>query len=355
MQCPQCNSVIESTAATKACPKCGASLVPAAPRRSGLLGGIIKSLFVMLVVGLIAFSAGSTYVALRTIEQRDQARKNFAEASRGVEKLVVVLGSVKPAKPELLQPAIDYYQEFLRVHANDKTMLPELAGAEFYLAGLQVKLGSKEGVSSLRQGLSFLNQMNNDPGLDPETIPTLTGSAMKVAAPIDWVMVKGADQLYATGLMLQIATAITTYEELSKKNPQTPALRDDLSSLLKSSAMLQGQVPGRRQQSLAAWIKARDTLETLVRDRPDSEDFKLRLVESLVNAARMQKSDKQIDEATKNFQRAVAVREQMVAAKPDDKTLQKDLDLVKRELEKVGPAPAADKAAPTASEASAGP
>jgi tetratricopeptide (TPR) repeat protein len=358
MQCPKCQSPIEASAGSSppsTCPRCGASISPEIVRRSGSRGLLVSIFVSLLLMATITLSVGSTIVALRTARERDLAREDFAKCSRAFDETVVAVASnsklkgpaLEPTRKELLQPALDYYQAFVRSHAADPKMLAERVSAQFHMAGLLVKLGSKNGVTSLTQGIADLNQLK-DSDLDPETFPSLQACALKVAAPIDWVMVKGADQVYALTLIIAISRAINTYQALSQKYPQVVSFRDDFSALLKASAMLQSQRPERRHEALASWLKARDALETLVRDRPANVDYQTRLAESLTTAARMQKTAGETDKAAANLQRAVAVREQMAAAHPDDNSLKQELTTVKRDLEKLKPPPDKDAAAAAA-------
>ncbi len=357
MQCPECQSPIETIgdAAPATCPRCNASLAPRPKSRSRI--SLLSIILLLLVVGLATIAVGSTIVAKRAIEQRDRARQDFALASRGFDQLVEVTATnTKPPKKELLQPALDYYQKFVETHATDKGMLSELASARFHMAALHAKLGSKDGVARMSEGLMSLDELIQDENADPATIPSLQDAALKVATPVEWFMVKGADQQYGTALVFAITRALGSYDKLSQRHPKVISFRDNHSALLKGFAMLQGQLPNGRQRSLDNWLKARDVLETLVRDEPANTDFQTRLVESLVTVARMQKSDKEIDKAAANLQRAVEIREQMAAANPDDKALQRELTTVKRDLEKLqsadaaGSAASADKAATPAAD-----
>jgi hypothetical protein len=317
---------------------------------------LLTVLLSLLVVALTTIAVGSTVVAMRAADQRDRAKQDFAQASEGFDELVVAVATtVKPPRKELLQSAMDYYQAFIQAHAKDKQMLPEVASARFHLAALHAKLGSKEGVASMQLGLADLDEIAKDENLDPTTFPSLQDCALKVATPVEWFMVKDADNSYQAGLVMSIARAKTTYEKMSKKYPADANLRNNYAALLKGTALIQGQQPGGRKKSLESWLQTRDVLETLVRDQPAVRDYQVRLVESLTNAARAQKTEKEFDQATANMQRAVAVREQMAAAEPDNKTLQQELTTAKRELERMKPAeaPAASTADKTAEAAPA--
>ena len=72
-----------------------------------------------------------------------------------------------------------------------------------------------------------------------------------------------------------------------------------------------------------------------LRDQPTNADFQARLVESLLGAANLQKREGETEEAIASFKCAVEVREQMVAANPDDKALAQELAKVKGDLEKL--------------------
>jgi hypothetical protein len=355
MQCPKCQSPIETgvgSSPPSTCPRCGASISPEIVRRSGSRGLLVSIFVSLLLMATITLSVGSTIVALRTLRERDLAREDFARSARAFDDVVAAVASnsklkgpaLEPTRKELLQPALDYYQAFVKSHAADPKMLPERVSAQFHMAGIYVKLGSKDGVSKLTQGLTDLSQLK-DSDLDPETFPSLQACALKVASPIDWVMVKGADQIYALSLVVTINRAINTYQGLSQKYPQVVSFRDDYSALLKASAMLEAQRPDHRQEAIASWLKARDALETLVRDRPANVDYQIRLAESLTTAARMQKTAGETDKAAANLLRAVAVRELMAAAHPDDNTLKQELTTVKRDLEKLKPPADKDGAA----------
>lgn len=325
-------------------PSRGATPGRAGCRRAGL--SLLSVLVSLLIVALATIAVGSTVVAMRAAEQRDRAKQDFAEASDGFDELVVAAATtVKPPRKELLQPAVDYYEKFVQTHAADKKLLPEVASARFHLAALHAKLGSKEGVEAMALGLGDLDEIAKQEAPDLATFPSLQDCALKVATPVEWFMVKDADSQYGTRLVLCLSRAMGTYSALSRKYPDDVNLRNNHAAILKGWALIQGQLPGGRPRSLESWLKARDILETLVRDQPAVQDYQVRLVESLANAARIQKTDKVLDQATANMQRAVAVREQMAAAQPDNKTLQQELTTAKRELERMKPAEAPAAAA----------
>jgi hypothetical protein len=319
-------------AASKSAPR------PARRRRGGFL-------IALLLIGTATLAVGSTLVAMRAIDERDKAQADLANLSHAYGELTAAVASMKPAKKEVLQPVADYYQRYIQTHSGDAKITPALITAKLHLAALQVKLGSKEGVTYLAQAMTDLNGLAKDPDLDPQTIPSLQGCTLRVAAPIEWAMVKGADQAYYLGLMMAINNANGNYQRLSHDFPAVTSLRDDFSATLKVLALLQSQIAPDR--ALPMWVQGIPVNESLVKDQPQNADYNARLIECLVNAARLQK-DKERDQAVANLKRAVEVRQQLASAAPDDKTLQKELAKLKTELEKLEAAPPPAAEAPPA-------
>jgi hypothetical protein len=234
-----------------------------------------------------------------------------------------------------------------------------VAAAHFHIAAIQAKLGSMKSVPAFNQAVIYLDKMKAAK-VDPESYPSVQQCAMKVTAPKEWMVIKGASfsDLPKHGLLLFVALqgAALSYDALCKEYPQAVSPRDNLSAIVGAMAMLQSSVGNRSTQALAAWLRARDLLDTLVRDQPDNVDYQVRLAESLVGAAKLEKNAKNNDAAAKLYQRAVEVREKLAAAKPDDKELAQDLATAQKELAKIKPAepkePAAEKAEAAAPAAS---
>ncbi len=331
-----------------------------APARSriGLL--FVSLLFVVMAT----ISAGSTYVALRMAEERTRALNDYQQTSKAFEQVVIAVCSntelkgskMEPVRQALLKPALEYYEQYLKTHKGDERDLPQVASAQFHVAGLQAKLGQQESVDSLRQGLVYLNALIKSDA-DADVYPDVQTPILKMAAPSEWLNPKngGGDfQTRGMGVALTLVGTVSVLDDAAKKHPQSVGIRDDQAAFLKASSNLMSMA-GRRQMSLDYWIRARDILEQLVREQPANTDYKARLAESLTSAGRIQKATKDNDAAITSYQRAVEIREQLAAAKPDDKSAQEDLTVAKRELEKLKPAPPAEKDAAQPAEKDAAP
>jgi hypothetical protein len=299
--------------------------------------------FLFLLLAMAAVAAGSSYYAVLAIQQRDRAEQDRAQTSQAMEALVSAAASSSKlkgpanaqAREEVLQPALKYYQELTDKYGGDEQMLPEVAKARLQLAALQAKLGSPTCVTSLGDGLQAIHRMLKVDSFAEEDYPGFQAIVLRVVAPTDWIQVKTDDMAaYGVGLYFAIASGTDAYQQLADKYPKSVRFRDDLSALLQASAMLQSALPGRGNSAAASWVRARDVLETLVRDQPSNLEFQTRLADSLTNAARLQ-ATKEMDQALVNMERAVEVRQRMADANPDDQSLAKDLATAKSILEKL--------------------
>jgi hypothetical protein len=310
-------------------------------------------MFLLLLLAMAAVAVGSSIYAVQASQQRDRARQDLAQSSSAIDAVAAAAASSAKlkgpanveARAEVLKPAIKYYQDVAEKYADDERMLPQVASARLHLAALQAKTGSPDCVESLNQGLAAVNGMIKA-DFAAEDFPGFQATVLKVAAPMDWIQVKTDNlQTHAIGLFFAIKAAASTYRTLATKFPKSIVFRDDQSELLKASAMLEMNIPGRGVSAAQTWDEARDVLESLVRDEPSNEEFQTRLLESLTTAARLQ-APKVPDKAIANLKRAVELRQKMADAKPDDKTLAEGLAKAKSDLEKLEAAPPPKAEAP---------
>jgi tetratricopeptide (TPR) repeat protein len=362
MQCAKCQTTVElpaSGAAPTSCPRCGAPLQADSPAPAGRPEPAARNgatlwiaIFLILIVGLAAVSVVSTIYAMRMVEERDRAKEDLAQSSNTIDEIVVAVANsdklkgatAAEARQAILQPVADHYAHIIEKYHDDKKMQPAVASAQLHQAAVQAKLGLPECVKSLSGGLGTINTMlKSDFG--EESYPSFRDS-VRIAAPMDWITVKGSTPAgQGAALYSNLRAGVTAYRELNKRFPKSVVFRDDLAELLKSSAMLLGFIR-RNNEALTNWVEARDVLETMVRDEPDNADFQERLTESLVNAARLENSSGETDKAIADYQRAVEVRQKMAEANPEDKSLEQALTRVQRDLERVETAAASKKEAP---------
>ena len=103
---------------------------------------------------------------------------------------------------------------------------------------------------------------------------------MKLAPPQEWVTIKGMDQgkmmERGFGLFLVVKRGLGSYEKLAKQYPQVPALRENCAEMSKITAMVYA-LRNLTDDLVKAWTNTRDMFESLVRDRPDDESYKVAL------------------------------------------------------------------------------
>jgi len=221
-------------------------------------GGIFRS---FLFVLLATLAAGSTFVALRMGEDRKLAREELSRATKTIDQMTAVVSNngllkgsaLEPARQELLQPVLEYNQAIVTAHATDKVVTGEATAAKFRIAALQAKLGSKDSVETLGDAINMLCTMNENPATDLDTFPSLHANLLKIAAPTDWMAVKGAtfEDMRNHGLKLyfDLVGGVGALKSLHEKHPQSINFTDDLAALLTSLATLKAtdSRPARRR------------------------------------------------------------------------------------------------------------
>ena len=327
---------------------------PKAPRSRSWLSDVLLSFF-LVAMGTLA--AGSTYLALQAVKQRDSAQGDLDNATVALDQVLLSaanasrlkgpLPAASEARKQIFTPASTYYQQFVSKHKDDKELLPQVAKNYFYLAGIQAKMGDAACVSNLGGGIAAIDLMGTRE-FAPDQFPSVQ-SALKLSTPNDWATVKVSRiEMHIFSLVVTINRAVEAYTKLVAKFPNEPLFYDDLSSIHRVAATLQSQVDERKPFAIEAWTAAAGLLEKLNQLRPGNVDYQNRLLEALVGAGRLQLEAGKNDAAIVNMQRAVEVREQMAAATPDDKTLAEELEKAKKELAAIKPGsaePVAEEAA----------
>jgi tetratricopeptide (TPR) repeat protein len=321
----------------------------------------------LVVVASLTLAAASTFVAIRTAgernranQQRDEAQAAFQASTKAIDALDATLltsaklKSAEPMRAELLQPFVDYYKAFIQTHAADKNddFLPETAAASLRLAAIYAKMGSKESIPTLRQGLGLMGRLGNS-SVDPDRFPSLQTCALRLVPALEWGTIKEGEptakerEAHGVGLFLTVLMASATFENLAGKFPQHTGFRDDLAALQRINGLF-NSLFNRNKQAIEALTTTCALLEVLVREKPDNADFKTRLSEALVSLGKLQKSEGDPGKAIASYERAVVLRQELATSAPDDKTIAQDLKTASRDLERLKTAPAPKTAAPAA-------
>lgn len=326
-------------------------------RRAGI--SLLPILMSLLLVGMTTITVVATIVALREIKARKTAEEDQAAAKRALQQMTEKISNDKlEGKPEdirkqLLEPPLSYYQSFIQKNQGDMKMLPALGNAAFVLAGIQAAERTTQSVITLNQAMGFILRMQKE-GIDPHTYPSMQ-AAFKIADPKDWTQVKGLSQretmMHGFGFVTVLKLAQSTFGTLGQQNPDVVTFREDAAAASREIAKtmtLAGQfMPEMGKQAVVSWIDARNVLETLVRDQPANLKYKADLADACVAIGKQKKLAKENDAALEAFKRGAELREQLVAAQPDNEAYKKDLAAVQRDLKRIKPdeKPAAENAA----------
>jgi tetratricopeptide (TPR) repeat protein len=310
------------------------------PERRGI--SIVAIFVSLLIVALGLVSAASTYVALEAIKERDRARTDLAEAAKTIDQYVQTISTsnelkgtrLAKARAELYKPAVDYYQQYTQKHHDDKKALAEMADAYYHLAGIQAKTGAKEALTTLNDGMRYINLMKAE-NADAAKYPSLNQSAMKYTMPTEWFPQRGGGGGIAAiaPLIITFDAGNETFSALMAQYPQSPIFRDDLAAMMRIPATLYG-FAGVNGRAITSWQRAVDALTPLVAEQPSNMEYKARLAEALSGIASRQMSAKKPQEAVPHYERALKLHEAIAAAQPDDATSKQQLTVAKRALER---------------------
>lgn len=332
----------------------------------------------LLIVALATVSVASTLVALRAANERDRLKEDYAGVTRVIDQYIMTISSnsklkgtsMEALRNDLYQPAFDYYQQYVKSHPDkgpgskldkiktwitggDKQSMPQLADAHFHLAGLLAKRGSSVSLTEINEGLRLVNAMKAE-HFDPSAYPSIQQSALKYTMPTEWFTFKNVSGKEAGDKLVVVVMAfdgtVMSYEELKQAHPEVVSFRDDIAGASRIPGTMFG-FANANARSASAWQKAVDNLDSVVRDRPNDIEYKVRLAEALSALASRQKSMRKTEEAMANYQRVIDLREQIVAANPEDNTRKSELTTAKRDLERLKAAKPAKKEEPPASTA----
>ncbi len=114
----------------------------------------------------------------RTLSERDQARQNFDLARKAVDDYLTRVGQnpvlkeqgLHDLRRELLESALGYYRNFLRLRGDDQALRSEVAAAHERVGVIQIELGqAREALASYDHALTLIEPLVRDRPGDPAT------------------------------------------------------------------------------------------------------------------------------------------------------------------------------------------
>jgi Protein kinase domain len=187
---------------------------------------------------------------LRTLteDRRREAESNFEQAQAAVDKYLIRVNEsqllsapgLRPLRRDLLDSAREFYQGFLRQHAQDPSMKARLAALELRVASIDVELGQPvEAEAAYRNALMFYETLVDANPDDVELLDGLAESCRGLAATL-------AESTSALGFLQR---AVTIRERLVIAHPDDTRLKSRLAEAHEALAHKQREA-GRAQDVL---------------------------------------------------------------------------------------------------------
>jgi serine/threonine protein kinase len=208
--------------------------------------------------------------AAEAVAQRSRAEAGEAQVRAAVDEFLTRVTEDKLLKTpgsqglrrDLLRSALRFYDDFLKQHADDPSLMAALAGVYLRVGDIQSDLGeeheSKKAFQAARTLYDRLATAN------PDDRASLNGVATCLFKISDFV------------------PAIAVWEKLLKSEPARAGVRRDLAEAYNSLAIQQGSAKNEADR-LQLHQKALALREGLVRDFPDDPEYRLALGGTLNN------------------------------------------------------------------------
>jgi eukaryotic-like serine/threonine-protein kinase len=259
---------------------------------------------------------------------KQEAQNNFAKARETVNDYLTLvsenaelrrdLPGLHKFRAALLRKALDYYQQFLKQHADDPRLRTDVGDAYFRVAEVTNDIGSKQDArKAFDQARTFYDALSRaNPG-DTKLKDTLARIYNNLA-----------NVQIATGMLGEAEASYNRSIEIKQSlvsNSREAATHDSqLAQTYNNLGILQSTT-GRLAESEKSYMQARQIQERLLAEHPDLRGIGLFLARTLNNLGNLQRATGRAAEAERTFQEALGIREKLVAQDPADTQSQNDL------------------------------
>jgi serine/threonine protein kinase len=286
-------------------------------RNQGMVSAVAAAaalIITLLSVGLWIISAAHE----RELKAHQQADESFRAARATVDRYFTVVSEdtllnqpgLQPLRRELLTDARNYYQAFLKEHAEDKSLQSDLAQASQNLGRIQEELGE------FVESMSFYDQA------------AVAQRAVIASNPNDLETKEElSDTLAAAGRVQQ---KLQAFEKSSQFNAEATKLREELVATdsgnmeyqrkLASSQMNAGLLSLRQGQLDPAEqaMRRAQTIREAFQDKPDNLLMRRDFAKGHYNLGLLAVQRNEVDAAQKAFEDAVQILEPLIEQQPLD-------------------------------------
>jgi eukaryotic-like serine/threonine-protein kinase len=286
-------------------------------RNQGMVNAVAAAAAItiaLLSVGIWIVSAAHD----RESKAHQQADESFRAARATVDRYFTLVSEdtllnqpgLQPLRRELLTDARDYYQAFLKEHAEDTNLKTDLAQASQNLGRIQEELGE------LDQSMTFYDQA----AAAQRVVLDSTPSDLKTKEEL-------SDTLTAAGRVQQ---KLQAFEKSSQFNAEATKLREALVASnsenseyqrkLANSYMNAGLLSLRQGQLEPAEQSMRraQTIRAAFQDKPDARWIRRDFAKGYYNLGLLAVQQNEVDAAQKAFEDAALILEPLVEQQPLD-------------------------------------
>jgi eukaryotic-like serine/threonine-protein kinase len=329
----------------------------------------VAAMAAVLVATVAGLSIGTVVLRQANVQierQRRLAQANFRQARAAVDDYLTkvsedrLLKSNAPGmqalRKELLESARQYYQAFVDAHRGDPALKADLAAAQTRVATIAHQVGSRpEALSSFQAARDLWASLaRNDPAnahyqlelahadaslgkVQLDTVGQARESKATLEAAVDRLERLSRSRPDDAEVLDQLAGAVTSLSLWYKRSPQSDQahpvarraldLRERAAKLdpkqqnkLASILLTVGYgftLQGRAADALSLFERAQKILEPLVASRPGDAELRRELARAYTNLGYLHHSQtRRIHEALRQFERSAQLCEQLVRENP---------------------------------------
>ncbi len=290
---------------------------------------LVASAATLLVVALLATSTG--LVVVKQQQALTEAARKRAEYNRDVaratvdEFLVQVASSFLLNQPgmqglrsELLQQAVDYYQQIVDGAQGDSASQVDLGSAYARLGEIRMQLGQPQEASILlNRSIEVLGPHRRQSTSDSRPLRSLA-AALFIRGEIE------SDRGDYESSLASMEESLAIRRRLVDAHPEDVELRKKLAGTYNGLATAQLLI-GDRAAAEQSFDEALQRYDALRHELPGDHEMLAAVATQYTNLAILYRETGRFEEAKKNFELALPIREQLTEQHPENLRYQDDL------------------------------
>lgn len=286
---------------------------------SGLAAAVVVAVVTLTLATVLLQRANHELVASNRRETvaKQQSERSFHQAQQAVDDYLVRVSEsrllrvpgMQPLRKELLETALEYYQEFLRNRPANSSSKAELAIAYDRIGVITSQIGSKaEALRASQRGLDLWEQLARDE-------PATELVQYRLAMALNEVGMSQAELGKTTEALRLFKRARRIWDQHAKDDAHGESFREGRAKTLNNLARLL-QSTGEHTQALTAFRQAAEVREQLLREQPRNDEIQDLLASTYSNLGILQSELGLPREAIQSYQRANSIWEALVREQP---------------------------------------